>query len=610
MRDTSRKKRSSFTSSTFQFESPSHTSSLLKGLNALRNKELLLDVTLIAGGHEFKAHRVVLASCSEYFRAMFTDAMMERSLAEIYLNGVSAQGLRYILEYAYTSRLHLNLNNIQDVLSAASHVQLIPVVETCSQFLQSQLDLDNCVDIATIAETYSLRQLQKSVYQYMCSNLNHFCSTSRFQYLTSSQLEYLLACDYPVDCPETEVLSALIRWLKHDIKNRIIYSYKLLNHIHFTQLSSDAVSHFVESSLFKEILSSCSKQDLKTLPVLHHQTQQLQTMNKVHDQALVNTRGMELALMKVGGFSISGVTNEVTYFLPSVGKWRYLTSIPHVEQCNFGTTVLNNELYVIGGCFNQSLQENIHPFGFVYNPSSNSWTTIAPMQNERCRFSLTVVDNRLFAVGGVGENGSLLEENSPCEVYDPASDSWTFIPSLPGWRSQHAGCSFGMSLFVSGGLDQDLVLSSFLRYDVSNECWEHCQSMLTPRADHIMVMYGEKLYVCGGWYEDENSGLRVLADTIDCYDVKQNEWTVVTKVPTPRYHAGIVTVEGVIYVMGGFHSDATFDRASGVIECYDIDGNQWFSMDKYPHEVWEHSCCTLFVPTCRDDLDVVANVVS
>ena len=72
--------------------------------------------------------------------------------------------------------------------------------------------------------------------------------------------------------------------------------------------------------------------------------------------SLVNSRGMELAIIKVGGFGISGVTNEVTYFLPSVGKWKRLTTIPHVEQCNFGTAVLNNQLYVVGGCFNQCLQ--------------------------------------------------------------------------------------------------------------------------------------------------------------------------------------------------------------------------------------------------------------
>lgn len=95
------------------FESPPHANSLLNGLNSLRARGQLLDVTLIAGGREFRAHRAVLAACSDYFRAMFTDAMRESRQPEICLNGVSAQGLRHLLEYAYTSRLVLSLANIQ-----------------------------------------------------------------------------------------------------------------------------------------------------------------------------------------------------------------------------------------------------------------------------------------------------------------------------------------------------------------------------------------------------------------------------------------------------------------------------------------------------------------
>lgn len=36
------------------FESPSHTNTLLQGLNELRNNDLLLDVTLLVDGKSFK----------------------------------------------------------------------------------------------------------------------------------------------------------------------------------------------------------------------------------------------------------------------------------------------------------------------------------------------------------------------------------------------------------------------------------------------------------------------------------------------------------------------------------------------------------------------------
>jgi len=53
----------------------------------------------------FQAHRSVLASCSDYFLAMFTDPMRERWQTEICLAGVSSASFHIILDWIYTSKL-------------------------------------------------------------------------------------------------------------------------------------------------------------------------------------------------------------------------------------------------------------------------------------------------------------------------------------------------------------------------------------------------------------------------------------------------------------------------------------------------------------------------
>lgn len=92
------------------------------------------------------------------------------------------------------------------------------------------------------------------------------------------------------------------------------------------------------------------------------------------------------------------------------------------------------------------------------------------------------------------------------------------------------------------------------------------------------------MYVCGGWCEDEANGNRFLVGTIDEYDIRNDRWTVVTEIPTvsiiviimwahfdiiyfysqPRYHAGITLIQNKLQIIGGFHSDATFDRTTGI----------------------------------------------
>lgn len=54
-------------SSVFTFESVVHSSHVLRRLDEQRCRDSLCDITVVVEGRGFRAHRSVLASCSEYF---------------------------------------------------------------------------------------------------------------------------------------------------------------------------------------------------------------------------------------------------------------------------------------------------------------------------------------------------------------------------------------------------------------------------------------------------------------------------------------------------------------------------------------------------------------
>lgn len=56
-------------SSQFTFQSSVHSSHVLQCLNEQRKKDLLCDVTVVAENHSFRAHRAVLATCSDFLSA-------------------------------------------------------------------------------------------------------------------------------------------------------------------------------------------------------------------------------------------------------------------------------------------------------------------------------------------------------------------------------------------------------------------------------------------------------------------------------------------------------------------------------------------------------------
>ena len=291
--------------------------------------------------------------------------------------------------------------NVQHVLGAASHLEILPVVVTCSTYLVSLLDLDNFVDITTIAETYCLEELTQHAYHFMAKNLGRISGLYEFQRLNQRQLSKLLDLPYPVECPESEVLQAVMCWLHYDPSNRAKFTSKLLGYIQFSQIPGAVCEEMLNSTVCSDIAAHFPEVQSIIMNCMY----EAQLKNSKDEASsgvsgLINLRGFEKAIVNVGGFqSSTGMTNSLTFFHEKSNKWEPLTEVPHVEQANFGVAVLKNEIYVVGGCFNQSLQENVHPFGFKYNVYTKQWSSIASMINERCGFFLGSDGRQLYAIG-------------------------------------------------------------------------------------------------------------------------------------------------------------------------------------------------------------------
>lgn len=66
-----------------------------------------------------KVHKVVLASCSPYFRAMFTSSFRECSAREVTLRDVCPQVLGKLIDFAYTSHITVGEKCVLHLLLAA-----------------------------------------------------------------------------------------------------------------------------------------------------------------------------------------------------------------------------------------------------------------------------------------------------------------------------------------------------------------------------------------------------------------------------------------------------------------------------------------------------------
>ncbi|NXF70091.1 ZBT17 protein, partial [Ciccaba nigrolineata] len=108
-------------------EFPQHSKQVLEQLNQQRQLGLLCDCTFVVDGINFKAHKAVLAACSEYFRMLFVD---QKDV--VHLDISNAAGLGQVLEFMYTAKLSLNPDNVEDVLAVAGFLQMQEIVSACN----------------------------------------------------------------------------------------------------------------------------------------------------------------------------------------------------------------------------------------------------------------------------------------------------------------------------------------------------------------------------------------------------------------------------------------------------------------------------------------------
>ncbi|XP_074043266.1 transcription regulator protein BACH2 [Macrotis lagotis] len=122
----------------YVYESTVHCTNILLCLNDQRKKDILCDVTLIVERKEFRAHRAVLAACSEYFWQALV-GQTKHDLVVSLPEEVTARGFGPLLQFAYTAELLLSRDNIQEVLRCAEFLRMHNLEDSCFSFLQTQL---------------------------------------------------------------------------------------------------------------------------------------------------------------------------------------------------------------------------------------------------------------------------------------------------------------------------------------------------------------------------------------------------------------------------------------------------------------------------------------
>jgi len=193
---------------------------------------------------------------------------------------------------------------------------------------------------------------------------------------------------------------------------------------------------------------------------------------------------------------------------------------------------IGKNIYAIGGKVGNSSTNEVH----VLSTSAFTWKPGPDLNNSRCDFSVSVLDDTIYAFGGrIIKNDTTTGIVEQVEQYSPTA-------SEPSERK-----------------------------------WKVIASEEIPTFSSASCTLDDKIYVFGGIWE--STGKHKASDRVRIFDPSTREWSAGTRMPSPRYGMEAVAYEGKIYLMGGRRSVAG-NLSEETVWCYDPDDDDgWEVLD-------------------------------
>lgn len=150
-------------------------------------------------------------------------------------------------------------------------------------------------------------------------------------------------------------------------------------------------------------------------------------------------------LHAIGGFGAGVEVDDHAAYDPAANEWEVLPPLPGARD-HTAAAVIDGMIYVIGGRTPNTARLD------RYDPQARRWTTLAPMPTARSGHAVAAIDGKLLVLGGEVDNRRppnrvFLE----AELYDPETNRWVSLPSMPLPRHGMGAAVVDDVVFLPGG---------------------------------------------------------------------------------------------------------------------------------------------------------------
>ena len=258
---TRRRSKSSIQPVTFAQPSPrelnytekEHCKHAFEYLEKFRRKGELCDATIIVNSKELKAHRVVLAACSQYFESMFIGEFAEPSDEPVIIEEVNEDALEALIDFAYTSQIKITERNVYSLFETADILQFNSVRGACFKFFKQQINKSNCIRTWLFAESHNCTELIDASQKYIECNFLDIVKGKEFLDLDQWDVVFrIISLEDLAITSEDQVYEAALAWICSNVKRKK-HALEVFKGVRFPSVSKDYLMNIVDNEpLIKE----------------------------------------------------------------------------------------------------------------------------------------------------------------------------------------------------------------------------------------------------------------------------------------------------------------------------------------------------------------------
>lgn len=547
---------------------------IMQTLDKSRKEKGLSDVTLDVEGRTFAAHRCILAASSKFFNGLFTNDMAEKSAPVVKLEGLPASVMDQLLSYLYTGEIQVSEANAENLIAAANYLLLPRLKNIACKFLEQHMSSSNCIFSYLFAERYDCKDLQSYAGQLIKKNFGTVGKSKEFLLLSFDHVKDLTSRDDIVITAEEDIFEVILEWIDENREEREQYFAELFRRVRLNTISQ----HYLYAKLACNDLVQGNEECRQIL------MDEMRWRALFAGQEISPQRSREClqkhedAVITCGGLSPDGlIRNLALCYVPAHKTWYQLAPMLS-KRCRHGFAACQGFVYAIGGKGEDSFHSSVER----YDPRTNTWNYVAPLTKRVKLIGTATLQGLLYIVGGI--EFTTEQGRRRCDTvqrYDPATNSWTLAAPLSSRRSSVCLVTDAHYLYSIGGLGDDDFLSCNERYDPKLNIWTKMAPMTEKRGCACGVCLNKKIYIFGGTVDAFSRHASVSGEV---YDITLNEWHSIASMHVPRFHASAVLLRDQIFVFGGIGSESVDHTNSRVVECYDVQTNQWVAAHSMPYE--------------------------